>query len=110
MKELEVKEQMARISKYRDLEKVRDETDFAIKQLTEPWESGPCGQGPFTGNTRESRQVRSIHIWFSPTRGGAPEVDMCIRGLRIEAWELGKDLEAMLQVKLDAIHAEMEKL
>jgi hypothetical protein len=110
MKEQEVKTQMARISKFRELEKVRDEIYAAIEAITKDQPDGPCGQGPFTGNTRESRQVQSLHFVFTPTRGGASAVEMKISGLHIEAWGLGKALESMLREKLAEITAAMEKL
>ena len=111
MDEQEVKMQMGRVTKYRELEKVRDEIYAALKAVTEPWkDTGPHGQGPFTGNTRESRQVESMHICFTPTRGGAPAVNMSISGLHIEAWELGRAIEAMLRAKLEPINATIAKL
>lgn len=110
MKEREVKEQMARITKYRELEKVRDQIRSALDAVTKPWPTGPCEQGPFTGNTRESRQVRTMRIWFTATRGGAEPVDLEIDHMHIEAWELGRAIQSMLQAKLDLANAEMEKI
>ena len=110
MDEQEVKMQMGRVTKYRELEKVRDEIYAAIETITKDQKDGPCGQGPFTGNTRESRQVESMHICFTPTRGGAPAVNMSISGLHIEAWELGRAIEAMLRAKLEPINAAIAKL
>lgn len=110
MKEHEVKEQMERITKYRALERVRDEIYTALKAVTEPWKNGPCEQGPFTGNARESRQVRSMHIQFTATRGGAAAVNMEITNMHIEASELGEALQAMLLSKLEAVTAEMERI
>lgn len=110
MSEQEVKEQTARISKYRALETLRDEILNALKAVSEPWENGPCGQNPFTSNTRESRQVRSMHITFTPTRGGACAVETEIPNMHIEAWELGHALAQMLQAKLELVRTEMESL
>ena len=110
MDEQELKMQMGRVTKYRELEKVRNEIYAAIKAVTKDQKDGPCGQGPFTGNTRESRKVRSMHICFTATRGGAPAVDMDIGDMHIEAWELGKAIEAMLWAKLEPINAEIAKL
>jgi len=39
--------------------------------------------GPFTGNTRESRRVDSLRIFFSPTLGRAPAVDIMLTDLGI---------------------------
>lgn len=110
MKSNELKKQLARIDSYRELEKIRDEIQIARNKITEGWKHGPCGQGPFTGNTRESRAVRGIHIWFSETRGGSPAVDLEIFGLHIEAWELRDALLKMIDSKLDLVIAEMEKI
>ena len=110
MKEQDVKESMARISKYRALETLRDEISLALKKVTEPWAEGPSGQGPFTGNTRESRKVRSMIIRFTETLGGAAGVELEIPKMHIEAWELGQALEAMLREKLNAVNDAMEKL
>lgn len=110
MKENEVKQQMARITQFRALERQRDEIYAALKKVTEDWKEGPHGQGPFTGNTRESRQVNSMHIRFSMTRGGADSVEIDIQGMHIEACELGQCLSRMLQAKIDELNAAMEKL
>lgn len=111
MKEHEAKEHMARIVKFRELEKYRDEIRGALTKVTEDWkETGPHGQGPFTGNHRESRMVSSMHINFTATRGGAPPVDLSINGMHIEAWELGAALKKMLQAKIDVLNEEIEKL
>lgn len=111
MKHNELKEQLARITKYRELEKIRNEIAAALKAVTEPWkDTGPCGQGPFTGNWRESREVRHMRIWFSETRGGAQAVDLQIGSMHISASELGRTLEAMLRAKLDVVDAEMAEI
>ena len=111
MKENEVKEQTARIIKYQELERIRNEVLHALSVVTRPWvDTGPCGQGPFTGNTRESRRVDRMLIEFTATRGGACAVSTDIVNPHIEAWELGRVLESMLREKLKTINAEMEKL
>lgn len=112
MKEHEVKEQMARITQYRALEELRNKLLKAQRALTsEDWkEKGPEGQGPFTGNFRESRQVDYVHLYFTPTRGGAAAVDLRIYELGLEAHELGSFLWEHLCKKIEAVTAEMEKL
>jgi len=102
--------QETRVAKYRALDHTRNEIYAAIKAVTEDDPSGPCGQGPFTGNMRESRQVASMMLHFSPTRGGAPAVDMSVAHLNIEASELGRFIEARLRAKLELVNAEIEKL
>jgi hypothetical protein len=111
MKESDVKQQMARITQFNALKKVRDEMYAAITKITEDWkDTGPCGQGPFTGNTHESRRVRSMHIYFSETLGGAPCVEIEIPNMHISAWDLGRAMEAMLRTKIEQLNAEMEKV
>jgi len=111
MNESEVREQESRISKYRKLEKVRNEIGSALHAVTEPWEkTGPCGQGPFTGNTRESRRVISMKIQFSATLGGAAPVDIEISNMHIKAYELGRALESMLRSEMKLLNDEMEKV
>lgn len=109
MKEREVVAQTARISKYRELEKMRDEIYAALKVITEPRDV-PGEQSPFTGNTRESRQIRSMKISFTETRGGAPAVEIEVPTMHIGASELGRAIESMLRAKLAVVSAEMEKL
>lgn len=99
------------MEKYKHLDEFRNKLYRALKTITEPWEKeGPCGQGPFTGNTRESRQVKAIKIWFTPTRGGAPAVEIEIPDCFVEAWGLGKYLESELNAKIKAVNQEIEAL
>jgi hypothetical protein len=111
MIEQEVKEQMGRITRYRELERIRNEMYAALTKVTEDWKGiGPSDQGPFTGNTRESRRVRSMHVWFTKTQGGADAVDIEIPTMHIEASALGQSLASMLRAKIASIEAEMEKI
>lgn len=110
MNEQEAKLQEERLQKYRELAFLRGQLYSALQIITEPHKEGPCGQGPFTGNTRESRQVRELQVFFSSTRGGAPAVELNIPNLNIEAWELGRALESILRAKIKLIGVEMEKI
>lgn len=110
MDDQETKIQMARVTKYRELEKIRDEIHSAINAIIEGHKDGPHGQGPFTSNTRESRQIQSMKINFTATRVGWHPVEIYISGLHIEAWEFGKALENMLRLKLKPILEAMDKL
>lgn len=110
MKETEITELESRIVRYRKLEKYRDQIRTALDAVTKGWEDGPCGQGPFTGNYRESRQVKLLSIEFTATKGGSVAVDYEIDNLNIEASELGRFLEIALRSKLEAINAELEKI
>lgn len=110
MKAHEAEEQTARLLKYRQLEGILAEIRAALETVTEPWPNGPCGQGPFTGNTRESRRVKFMHIEFTETRGGAPPASVTISPLHIEASALGVHLANMLREKMTLIRGEMEKI
>lgn len=93
------------------LEKLRDEAYASLKVIREGGkDTGPCGQGPFTGNTRESRQVEGAVIDFTPTQGGGRAVSLKLIDLYISAWDLGKYLESQLQRRIDLINAEMDKI
>lgn len=111
MNSQEQKLQLERTETYSRLEKKRDKLYAALEAVTADWKGvGPCDQGPFTGNARESRQVESMHIKFTPTRGGAPAVELEIKNMYIEAYELGNALKEMLQDKIDQINAAMKKI
>lgn len=110
MNEGELKYQMDRASKYRALDQKRSEIYSVLKAITEKDETGPCGQGPFTGNIRESRQVAYMRIGFSCTRGGAPPVEIYLADLHIEARALGRALESMLREALAPINEAIDKL
>jgi len=99
-----------RNAKYKKLREEKAEIYETIRLITENDKNGPDGQGPFTGNTRESRQIKSIHINFSRTRGGTVEVDKFVGPLNIEAWEFKEFLESKLRAKLKIIEEEIEKL
>lgn len=100
-----------RALRYRAIEIIRDEVREALQKITEPWkETGPHGQGPFTGNARESRQVKGVCFQFTPTRGGSPEVSLSVNGMHIEAWEVGKAFESLLRTKLDALNKQLDEV
>jgi hypothetical protein len=107
MTPLECKAQSLRIEKYRILESAYNEASAALHSITDTQASG---QSPFTGNTRESRRVESIHIEFSPTRGGAPAASIDLYSLGIGALECEQAICGMLQKRLESISAEMEKI
>jgi len=106
----EVQATEKKIAEFRKLEERRYEIDDAIRLITEDWAHGPCGQGPFTSNTRESRQIKKIDFHFTPTRGGAPACDLSVDDLFIEASELERVLLEMLNKQRAKIIAAMEAL
>lgn len=110
MTHAEAKKQEERLAKFRELDARRREINEALHKLTRPWPAGPCEQGPFTGNTRESRQIASLQINFTRTRGGASEVSERLDNLLVEACEFGGMLQAMLRKQLAALDAEIDKL
>ena len=106
----EVNIQQTRIEQWNKLNALQNDIFAAIKQLTENRPDGPCEQNPYTGNTRESRQVIWMHIGFTKTRGGANAVEDHLSNLNLEAYDLGRALEGMLREKLKKVQAEMDKL
>lgn len=111
MTEIELKTQLERVVQYNELKRQREEAKHALRLLTEDWKDiGPCGKGPFTGNTRESRQVKSMSINFTATRGGAHPVSLDIPGMYIEAWEVGAFLVAMLEKRITELNTRVENV
>jgi len=108
----EAKLHSERVIHYTALEASLNKAYDALKALSnDGWkETGPCGQGPFTGNTRESRQVISMSIKFSATRGGAEPVSQELENLNIEAWDFGKAVESMLRKRIEIISKEMDSV
>ena len=110
MNEKDALDHEKRLEQYRTLKTVRGRLESALDRLTAPWPDGPSGQNPFTGNARESRDVLSITIDFSATRGGSPAVYTKITDLNISAYDLGQAIETLIRKKLHLINAEIEKL
>ena len=110
MNEAEALLQAKRIERFKKLDAARREIEASLKTITEPWPEGPSGQGPFTGNTRESRNVISMQITFSCTQGGASPVGMVLQNLNISAHDFGKLLEGMLRERLGWVTKEIEEL
>jgi hypothetical protein len=104
--------QRQRLARFSQLEAIQKELYELIQRIKEDDVNGPCGQGPFTGNTRESRKIRRIEIYFSKTRGGAEEVDkrMNLECLLLEAFDFGKELEAKARARLAIVIKEIEAL
>ncbi len=111
MKTHEALEQEMRIEKYRILESIRTDITKAIDKINEPWpDTGPHGKGPFTGNSRETRKVKSLTIAFSKTLGGSAPVEIEIHNLYIPAPEFGEILEILLKEQLEIVNREIEAL
>ncbi len=70
-----------RLAKFSQLSDLRRLTHEALAMIRADDVNGP--QGPFTGNTRESRDVEALRIFFSKTNGGAPAVEMTVHNLGI---------------------------
>ncbi len=110
MKPHEIELMQKRMDEYRRLEKRCDEIRFAINEITRGDPTGPCEQGPFTGNTRESRQISMIDISFTATLGGAKPVNMHLEKLFIHAGSFGDALKKMLEQELAKVVVAMETL
>lgn len=110
MKAQQVSEMESKIVKFRALEKRQNEIYGALKMLTKDDPEGPCGKGPFTSNTRESRRIESLSICFTKTRGGAKATSMSIENLFIEAWEFENAIESMLRKQLKEVQGAMEDI
>lgn len=76
---------------------------YAMSELRRDHPDGPRGSGPFTGNTHESRQIESLSIKFTRTRGGSPPVSLSIDDLFVEAYEFSQFLLGKLQTQRDEI-------
>lgn len=107
MNAAEIKTQTARISQYRQFEERAGEIRAALAAMKEP---KVLTSGPFTGNTRESRDVERLDIHFSPTLGGSPAVNISLRYLNVSASALGRWLETELEKQLENVQADMAKL
>lgn len=99
-----------RLQSYRKLESRYKEIRKAMDQLTTNRPDDPNMTGPFTGNMRESRQIDSIDISFTATRGGSPPCEISLHDLGIEAYEFKNHMMTMLGEKLNEVQKEMEKL
>jgi len=110
MNDAEVPILCARLEKFKILKARRQEIINALRALTEDWKEGPCGQNPYTGNTRESRDVTSIYFKFSTTKGGAPPTDHTLSDLQIPAFDVRTMLEGILRKQLGTINTDIEDL
>lgn len=110
MKAIEVGQQLTRIELFRKLEARQEQIRAALRVLQEPCPDGPCGQNPFTGNWRESRDVEEIKMFFTKTKGGSPEVHATIEHLLVSASALKNFLVAELSRQYDQNMIEMEKI
>lgn len=99
----EIKIQLDRVERYKELERQSQQLDHAISIIGK-------NNSAFTGNARESRHVESIKINFSPTRGGAPAVDEFLPNVKISAYELGKVLREMFQERLNEVNKAMKAI
>lgn len=102
--------QKDRLEKYDKLQALYEKSSEALSKVVENDPAGPCGQGPFTSNTRESRSVDAIRIWFTSTQGRSPAVELTISHLDISASALGRFLESELRSKMKQLHERIEAL
>lgn len=110
MKANEVKTMTERLARFHALTARLNEINEALRIIRISDEDAPCGQTPFTGNTRESRRVDSLLICFSETLGRSPAVRLQISNMKISASNLGRFLETELDHDRLKITAEIEAL
>ena len=109
MDQRDAKQLELRLKAYRTLETRYKELRKAMEQLTTNRPDDPNMTGPFTGNMMESRQIDSIDISFTATRGGSPPCEMSLHDLGIEAYEFKNHMMTLLGDKLNEVQKEMEK-
>jgi len=110
MTESEARTIESKVALFRKFYEKREELFKLMRELTEGDPDGPCGQDPFTGNTRETRRVNAITIEFSKTLGGDPEVKYHYSGFSISAYDLGQFLKLRVQDGIETLTKEIEKL
>lgn len=91
----------SKLSKFRQLERARAEAYSALEIFKDE---------TFTGNTRESRRIQSLHIEFTTTRGGAESKEIYANGLFIEAYAFGSYIKTAIQERIKLITEEMDKI
>lgn len=106
----EFKHQKERTKKFAQLSERLEVIQQSISGIRRQDPAGPCHQGPFTGNTRESRRVLSLTISFSATRGGAAPVSTNISDLNISASDFGDFLTQQLNNEFETISKQMADL
>jgi hypothetical protein len=94
-------------AKFRQLNERRIQINILLEKITAHDPTGPHGQGPFTGDTRESRLIDTLSIDFSPTFGGSPAVSQYLLGLNIRASVFGNFLEQQLRAELAKVEQAM---
>lgn len=99
-----------RLAKFSALTARLGEISATIQKMSTPEADAPCGQTPFTGNTRESRRLESVLLCFSSTLGGSPPVNLTLEKLKIPAGQIGSFIETALQNQRVKIVEEIEAL
>ncbi len=111
MTTLEAEALRKRLAKFAALQNRRAQLNDTLNVITLDDPNGPCGQGPFTGNTRESRSIGYIKIYFTKTRGGSPETNMELYHLEgIEACDFSGWIQGKLRTQIKTIDEELAKL
>ncbi len=95
---------------FNELETRLNAVNMLLNRIQADDPDGPCGQGPFTGNTRESRRVHDLTIGFTKTLGGAPAVSMSLSGLNIYAGKFEDFLVHELKIEAEKIAKAMDEL
>lgn len=108
MTDTELQIQRTRIETYAQLRDRADGLRAALAALDTPF--GTHKQSAFTGNTRESRRIAEMKIWFTRTIGGEAPVDLALSPLDVPATEVGALLRNLLTKELAAVRQQMETL
>lgn len=106
----ESEQQKKRLAEYDRLSQAAQGFRDALNKIEADDPDGPCGQGPFTGNTRESRDVLSLEVFFSRTKGGSAPVKKYLDGLKLGAWKLRALLAEDLREKIKTLEAAIEAI
>lgn len=111
MTETDAKLLQEKIARFRKLADRRAQLQNTLNSIFADDPNGPCEKGPFTGNTRESRQLKSMRIYFTATKGGAEETSRELFNLEgFGAYEFGQLLHTQVKIQINMIDEEITKL
>ncbi len=108
MENHELSQMRLRIERYEQLQKRLVQLDDIREVMNS--EFGHHKQTAFTGNTRESRDVSTVSINFTHTKGGEPPVSMNLNHLNIPATTIGLFLAGEIAEQRAKLVAEIKAL
>lgn len=103
--------QKERLERFNKLTQEEKDCYRVIRELERdrPEDEG-CRKTPFSGDTRENRNIRKIEIYFTETQGGAPATDATIDLVAVNAYHFRKWLESTMRERIKEIEEELSKL